>query len=55
MLLQVARIATDAAASETFDDAIGDLAEAYADLNEQDHRAFVRAVMDARAAGRHDL
>jgi len=29
-------------ASETFDDAIGELAVEYADQNERDYRAFVR-------------
>jgi hypothetical protein len=34
--------------SETFDDAIGEFAVEYADQNQRDYRAFVRAVREER-------
>ena len=34
--------------SDTFDGAIADFAEAYADQNERDHAAFVKAIADGR-------
>lgn len=41
--------------SDTFDRAIADFAEAYADLNERDRRALVEAVRAGRIAAREGL
>jgi uncharacterized protein (DUF2252 family) len=41
--------------SDTFDRAIADFAEAYADLNERDHRALVEAVRAGRIVAREGL
>ena len=37
-------------ASETFDDAIGEFAVEYADQNQRDYRAFIRAIRAGRIA-----
>jgi hypothetical protein len=42
-------------ASETFDDAIGEFAVEYADQNERDYRAFVRAVKEGRIEATADV
>ncbi len=34
--------------SDTFDGAVADLAETYADLNERDHKAYVEAIASGR-------
>ena len=34
--------------SDTFDGAIADFAETYADVNERDHKAYVRAIDEGR-------
>jgi hypothetical protein len=36
--------------SDTFDGAISDFAETYADQNEQDHRAYVAAITAGRVS-----
>jgi hypothetical protein len=34
--------------SDTFDGAVADLSETYADINERDHKAYVAAIADGR-------
>jgi hypothetical protein len=43
-----ARISGYMGSSETFDDVIGEFAVEYADQNERDYRAFVKAVREER-------
>jgi uncharacterized protein (DUF2252 family) len=48
-------IAAYLGASDTFDRAVAKYAAAYADLNERDHRALVRAVADGRVTAREGV
>ena len=50
-----AMIAGYMGASETFDDAIGEFAMEYADQNERDYRAFVKAVKEGRIEAMADV
>jgi hypothetical protein len=47
-------IAAYLGAGDVFDRAVGEFAAAYADLNEQDHRALARAVADGRVKALED-